>query len=51
MSKSTTRLVRECPEDFIGQIIDIFEDDLTNAASDRDDGSSCLLYTSDAADD
>lgn len=40
MSKSTTRLVRECPEDFIGQIIDIFEDDLTNAASDKDDGSS-----------
>lgn len=40
MSKSTTRLVRECPEEFIGQIIDIFEDDLTNAASDKDDGSS-----------
>lgn len=40
MSKSTTRLVRECPEKFIGQIIDIFEDDLTNAASDKDDGSS-----------
>ena len=40
MSKSTTRLVRECPEEFIGQIIDIFEDDLTNAASGKDDGSS-----------
>jgi len=40
MSKSTTRLVRECPEEFIGQIIDIFEDDLTNAASDKYDGSS-----------
>lgn len=40
MSKSTTRLVRECPEDFIGQIIDIFEDDLTNTGSDKDDGSS-----------
>ena len=40
MSKSTTRLVRECPEEFIGQIIDIFEDDLASAASDKDDGSS-----------
>ena len=43
MSKSTTRLVRECPEEFIGRIIDIFEDDLTNAASDKDDGS-CPYY-------
>ena len=40
MSKSTTRLVRECPEEFIGQIIDIFEDDLTNMDSNKDDGSS-----------
>lgn len=40
MSKSTTRLIQECPEEFIGQIIDIFEDDLTNMDSNKDDGSS-----------
>ena len=40
MSKSTIRLIQECPEEFIGQIIDIFEDDLTNMDSNKDDGSS-----------
>lgn len=40
MSKNTTRLVQEFPEEFIGQIIDIFEDDLTNMDPDKEDGSS-----------
>mgnify|MGYP000228954986 FL=1 len=40
MSKSTTRLIQECPEEFIRQIIDIVEDDLTNMDSTKDDGSS-----------
>ena len=40
MSKNTTRLVQEFPEEFIGQIIDIFEDDLTNMDPDKEDDSS-----------
>lgn len=40
MSKNNTHLVQKYPEEFIGQMIDIFEDDLTNAASGKDDGSS-----------
>ena len=40
MSKNNTHLVRKYPEEFIGQMIDIFEDDLANAASCKNDGSS-----------
>ena len=40
MSKNTTRLVQKYPEEFIGQMIDIFEDDLANMTSDKNDGSS-----------